>query len=94
MNSEKLKALISPVDYFQRELDTPLRSTRIDWTDGGLCPFHPDRTRGSFHVNLNTGAFKCFSCGAKGGDIIAFAQARYSLTFCEAIKKLTENWGI
>ncbi|HAJ19879.1 MAG TPA: hypothetical protein DCL95_07445, partial [Rhodospirillaceae bacterium] len=38
----------------------------------GLCPFHADTRPGSFVVNKATGAFKCFSCGEQGGDIITF----------------------
>ena len=30
------------------------------------CPFHNDNTP-SFSMNIHTGAFICFSCGAKGG---------------------------
>lgn len=40
----------------------------------GLCPFHADKKPGSFYVNLNTGAFKCHSCGAKGGSLAAFER--------------------
>lgn len=29
------------------------------------CPFHDDRTP-SFNVNLDTGLYNCFGCGAKG----------------------------
>ena len=32
----------------------------------GLCPFHAEKTP-SFHINANTGVFKCFGCGAAGG---------------------------
>uniref|UniRef100_A0A7C3WLZ7 Toprim domain-containing protein n=1 Tax=Dictyoglomus turgidum TaxID=513050 RepID=A0A7C3WLZ7_9BACT len=31
-----------------------------------LCPFHKE-TRPSFGVNMETGFFNCFSCGARGG---------------------------
>jgi len=31
-----------------------------------LCPFHNDRRIGSFSVNILTGRYHCFSCGAKG----------------------------
>jgi DNA primase len=34
------------------------------------------------------GGFFCFSCGEKGGDVVAFVQRRYNLTFPEALKRL------
>ena len=43
-------------------------NVRGTWFDL-LCPFHDD-THPSCGVNLNTGFYKCFSCGAKG-DIIS-----------------------
>ena len=87
----RLKAEINPIDVFVSVLPsmpTPRRSK--NWVSGGLCPFHDDHRTGNFHVNLDTGAFKCFSCGAKGGDVIAFVQAREGLSFPEAIERLME----
>ena len=34
----------------------------------GLCPFHND-TNSSFSVDLNTGKYDCFACGASGNYI-------------------------
>jgi hypothetical protein len=39
-------------------------------------------------VNLATGGFRCFACGAKGGDVIAFLRLRYGLDFVSACRQL------
>jgi DNA primase len=92
-NANQIKRAISPPDYYRAALpDVPLK--RIGWNDGGLCPFHSDTERGSFRVNTQTGGFKCFSCGAAGGDVIAFEQKRHGLTFPEALDKLAREWGL
>ena len=56
----------------------------------GLCPFHDDRTAGSFYINKKTGAFKCFSCGAGGSDIFDFHMQKEHLTFKDSFKRLQE----
>ncbi|MEP6605586.1 MAG: CHC2 zinc finger domain-containing protein [Nitrosospira sp.] len=90
---QEIKQYIPPAEFYRTELSAmpPLR--KHGWHDGGLCPFHDDKRTGSFHVNLETGAFKCFSCGAKGGDIVTFIQQRDALTFNEALQKLSDGWG-
>ncbi|NOV28588.1 hypothetical protein DDY07_02305 [Methylomonas sp. ZR1] len=45
-------------------------------------------------LNTQTGGFKCFSCGAAGGDVIAFEQKRHGLTFPEALEKLAREWWL
>jgi len=87
-----IKSRINPLDFYGRELPT-VKIKPGTWVDGGLCPFHDDHSRGSFKVNLVTGAYRCFSCGVSGGDIIDFARALYGLSFVEALKKLADEWG-
>jgi hypothetical protein len=90
-----VKDRITPWDFYAHELPgmpAPKRST--GWVDGGLCAFHDDRKRGSFRVNLTTGAYKCFSCDAKGGDIISFTMQQYGLSFRDALEHLARTWGI
>lgn len=90
----KIKNTISPLSFYQRELNLQTSGKQAGWIDGGLCPFHADQHRGSFKVNLDNGAFKCFSCNVKGGDIISFLQARRSLNFEDAVSSLCHDWGI
>lgn len=52
-----------------------------------LCPFHND-TRPSLRVHSETGSFRCMTCGAHGGDVLAFHQRRYGLRFIEAARQL------
>jgi len=90
-----VKRAISPRDFYQREQEK-MRDpgTRRGWVDGGLCPFHVDRRPGSFKVHLERGAFVCYSCGASGGDVIAYVQQRYGLSFVEALHRLQEEWRV
>lgn len=92
--AEKIKEMILPEAFYEKELTLIPRSRRSKWNDGGLCPFHDDVNPGSFYINLETGAFNCFSCGAKGGDIIAFMMLRDSLDFVDVVNKLAREWGV
>ena len=91
---QHVKGYIRCDDFYRSELPTMPPPRGGEWRDGGLCPFHSDKHAGSFRVNLDSGAFTCFSCGAKGGDIIAFIQQRDGLSFREALQKLTNEWGL
>lgn len=83
-----VKNALSPVLFYLDEL--PGLELRRDhgWQDGGLCPFHNDRRAGSFKINLDTGAFKCFSCNTAGGDILGFYRLRYCTDFMTALRDL------
>jgi len=52
-----------------------------------LCPFHGD-TNPSLSVNVDSGAFKCFACDAKGGDLIAFEMRLKGVDFKTAATSL------
>lgn len=54
---------------------------------GLLCPFHDDKTP-SLRVNLVTGAWRCMSCGERGGDILEFHRRLHGLTFAQACRDL------
>lgn len=94
-NVADLKRQISPRMFYGRMLkESPRPKKSGGWVDGGLCPFHPDKHIGSFRINLDTGGFKCFSCGASGGDIIDYVRRRQGCTFLEAIEVLKSEWGV
>lgn len=76
--------LPEPLGYFEaqglqlRERKGRWRTTRCDFHGGG----------DSLRVNTQTGAFVCMSCGARGGDVLAFQMAAHGQSFIEAAKAL------
>ena len=58
-----------------------------------LCPFHADKSLGSFVVYPRGNCYKCFSCGAKGG-VIDFLMNHERLTYPDAIRWLGKKYGI
>jgi DNA primase len=59
---------------------------------GGLCPFHSEKTP-SFSVHAAHQFFKCFGCGV-GGDVLNFVMRIEGVSFYEALKSLSERYGI
>ena len=51
-----------------------------------INPRRSDNTRGSFKVNLKTGAWADFSCGEKGGDCISLYAYIFGVSQIEALK--------
>lgn len=76
--------LPDPFHYYIRELG--LLKTHGIWVKARCC-FHDDHVP-SLSVNLKTGQFKCFACGASGGDVLAFQMLRYGQDFKNAAKAL------
>jgi hypothetical protein len=76
--------LPDPLTYFAAE-GLELRGRGV-WRSA-LCPFHQD-SRPSLRVHVETGAFKCMSCGAYGGDVLSFHRRRHALGFVEAAQAL------
>jgi len=50
------------------------------------CPFHGGSD--SFSINAQSGGFKCWACGAHGGDVLSFLMQRYGVGFVEGARKL------
>ena len=76
--------LPEPCGYFEREGVRLIGRGR--WRSA-VCPFHDD-ARPSLRVNVETGAFRCMACGAKGGDVLAYHRARHGLSFKQAARDL------
>lgn len=73
--------------FYERELGELRRSDRKGWARPKRgCPFHASKSKSSFFVNLDSGGFYCFGCGAKGGDVLAFVRLRDGLSFPDALK--------
>lgn len=84
----KRDRLPSPAEYY--------RGQGLKLTGGGawksaVCPFHND-TKPSLRVRIETGAFRCMVCCARGGDVLAFHMQLYGLQFIEAARALGA-WG-
>ena len=58
----------------------------------GLCPFHNEKSP-SFTVHVVHQFYKCFACGVSG-DVVKFVQEKEGLSFYEALKSLSERYGI
>ena len=52
-----------------------------------LCLFHKD-TKPSLRIRLETGAFRCMACGAKGGGPLDFHMMKHRMGFKEAARDL------
>lgn len=85
-----IKRKLPPERFYNMYLDGSFgKPTGDGWHMwDGLCPFHDDTRAGSFVVNKETGAFKCFSCGTAGGDIFDFYMEKERLAFKESFKAL------
>lgn len=90
-----IKSRIAPYDFYLREQGIDhFKGKSYGWAEAGLCPFHDDNSAGSFWIHLENGAYKCFSCGAKGGDVVTFIMKKYDLMFSEALVQLVNEWGM
>lgn len=94
IDASQLKDRIDPKDFYNSEEQEVETGSRGLWKSAGLCPFHSDRNKGNFFILVDGGAFKCFSCGAKGNDIIAFVMQKYELSFRKALEKLAMDWRV
>lgn len=57
-----------------------------------LCPFHDD-TQASLGVNVVTGLWVCYACGARG-DVIEYHRLRYGLDVKTAAEELARMVGM
>lgn len=87
ITAQQIKAGTTPERYYNAHLiGTFGKPTGCGWhLWNGLCPFHADIRPGSFVINKSSGAFRCFSCRASGGDIIAFHMKRHEIGFKDAL---------
>ena len=58
-----------------------------------LCPFHDDKSMGSFVVYPKGNCYKCFSCGAKGG-VIEFLMEHEKLSYPDALRWIGKKYSI
>jgi hypothetical protein len=77
-------ALPVPRVFYESELGELRRPSRGWACPKAGCPFHASKSKTSFRLHLESGAFRCFGCGAKGGDVLSFARLRYHMDFRQA----------
>jgi hypothetical protein len=77
-------AMPVPRSFYERELGELRRPSRGWASPKAGCPFHASKSKTSFRLHLESGAFRCFGCGVKGGDVLSFARLRYHLDFRQA----------
>ena len=58
----------------------------------GLCPFHGEKSP-SFSVSPAKQFYHCFGCG-KNGNAISFLMDHAGMTFVEAVKDLSQQYGM
>lgn len=56
----------------------------------GICPFHNDKSLGSFVVTESKGIWKCFACGV-GGDLIKFHSLFHNINYLDAAFEIAYN---
>jgi transcriptional regulator with XRE-family HTH domain len=73
--------------FWEQELGKLTRPNQKAWALAN-CPFHQSQSKRSFSVNVESGAFHCFGCDARGGDLIAFLRKREGYSFQRACEVL------
>ena len=72
-------------DYYRPVLGE-LRFNASGWAQVH-CVFHEDE-HASLSIHRERGAFRCFACGARGGDVLAFEMLRSGADFKSAARAL------
>ena len=83
-----LKKRTNTTQFYQKHTGAAGSATSGGWAKAGLCPFHEDERKGNFTYHVESGAYKCFACGAKGGDVIKFLMEKDRLSFVKAVEAL------
>ena len=92
MGQEQKIDLDSVLDY-EWIYGSEIQKAKINGDDLiGLCPFHED-SKPSLSVNLRTGMYHCFACGASG-NYIQFVAQKYGLSSKDAYKKILDDNGL
>lgn len=74
-------------------LNKHLRLIRRGRNYFALCPFHNDKSIGSFVVSPDKGIYKCFSCG-EGGDAIKFVSKIKNISYIQASLDIGYDLGL
>lgn len=77
--------LPDPTTYFENQ-GLILKGPRSAKWKTTTCTFHGGSD--SMRINLASGGWCCMSCGAKGGDVLAYHMAAHGLDFIDAAKAM------
>lgn len=92
MDAAKIEEVIGDcLGNYDRNNLSGLKKTGIRYK--ALCPFHEDRSMGSFIVYPKGNCYKCFACGAKGG-VIEFLMEYEKLSYPDALRWLGKKYNI
>lgn len=84
---------IDKIVNYRREYAGAIQKNQISGNRlTGLCPFHDDKNA-SFSVDLVTGKYTCFACGASGNYIDFYAET-HGINTKEAYKRILSEYGI
>lgn len=93
----EIKSRIDPHAFYTREIQNcpTLKAKGDGWTQNIRCPFPDhDDPNGSFGVNLKSGAYKCFGCGAEGGSKVDYVMNRDGLDLDGTREYFRDRYGI
>ncbi len=68
------------------------RREGVEWS--ATNPKRDDSRRGSFKINLSTGAWGDFATGDRGGDLISLAAFLFNIKQSEAARRIGEMLGV
>jgi hypothetical protein len=92
MDAAKIEEVISDcLGTYSRDNPNGLKKSGVRYK--ALCPFHDDKSMGSFIVYPKGNCYKCFSCGAKGG-VIEFLMEHEKLSYPDALRWLGKKYSI
>ena len=92
MDAAKIEEVISDcLGTYSRDNPNGLKKSGVRYK--ALCPFHDDKSMGSFIVYPKGNCYKCFSCGAKGG-VIEWLMEHEKLSYPDALRWLGKKYSI
>ena len=92
MDAAKIEEVISDcLGTYSRDNPNGLKKSGVRYK--ALCPFHDDKSMGSFIVYPKGNCYKCFACG-EGGGAIDFLMKHEKLSYPDALRWLGKKYSI
>lgn len=74
--------------------DTGLQPAQVTTGNNFIfCPFHDEKNKPSFNINVRTNTYKCFGCH-ESGDIVKWVQQWSGASYPEALEQLASRTGL